>query len=51
MSDPKVAAGEEIIESCPLCHVKYSDPVATNIKQKCPDEAGCGRTFLLKVFD
>lgn len=52
-TDPKIAAGEDIIDSCPFCHAKFNAPIATNIKQTCPDEAegGCGKSFLLKVFE
>jgi len=51
MTEPKIEAGEKLIDHCPLCVVKYSEPLETNVKHTCPNEGGCGRTFLLKVFD
>ena len=47
---PQVAAGENLVDYCPRCGVKYIEPIATLIKQKCPDEGGCGQEFSVKVF-
>jgi len=53
MSDPKaptLEAGEEIIDRCPVCKVKFGEPVATNVKHTCPNET-CNAKFSVMVFD
>ena len=44
----EIAAGDSIIDICPICHVKYAEKYPTNIKLTCPD---CGSTFMLRVYD
>jgi len=47
---PEIQAGEEIIDRCPICQVKFQENVATNIKHKCPNPV-CGKSFSVMVFD
>jgi len=47
---PEIKAGQEIIEKCPICKVKFTEPVATNIKHTCPDP-NCGVNFCLMIYE
>ncbi len=47
---PEIQAGEEIIDQCPKCKVKFQTAVATNIKHTCPNPQ-CGCNFQILVFD
>ncbi|MBA7492257.1 hypothetical protein ES702_02806 [subsurface metagenome] len=47
---PTLQAGEDIVEGCPICHSKFSNPVASNVKHQCPNEL-CQKTFAVMVFD
>jgi len=47
---PKLQAGQEIIDSCPCCHAKFSEPVATNIEHTCPNPQ-CQVKFNVLVFE
>lgn len=49
--EPKVAAGESLIAFCPLCGVRYVEPIETVIKQQCPENGGCGLYFSARVFE
>lgn len=46
---PTVAAGATIIERCPFndCGKRYQEPVATDIKHKCP---ACDRNFSVNTY-
>ena len=45
---PEVAAGDKVINFCPICGIGFTEPVALNIKISCPEEAGCGNSYLVK---
>jgi len=47
---PKMKAGDEIINSCPVCNSSFQEPVATNVNHKCPNPI-CQKTFCVMVFD
>jgi len=47
---PALEAGSEIIDRCPVCKVKFNEPVATNIKHTCPNPQ-CNANFSVMVFD
>ena len=47
---PTLEAGEEIVDRCPKCKVKFNEPVATNIKHICPNPQ-CNCNFSVMVFD
>jgi len=47
---PVLEAGEEIIDRCPKCKVKFNEMVATNVKHTCPNPQ-CGISFNVMVFD
>ena len=47
---PKMKAGDEIINSCPVCNSSFQESVATNVNHKCPNPI-CGKTFCVMVFD
>ena len=47
---PKVEAGEEIITCCPFCRTPYDEPVPCLVKITCPEEVGCGKTFLVRKY-
>ena len=49
-NEPNVAAGEPIIQFCPLCGVKYIEPIDSIVKQTCPENGGCGQTFSVRGF-
>lgn len=52
MPEPVIQAGDAIIEHCPLCSAKFAEPAELNVKHTCPtDGGGCGRIFLLRVFN
>jgi len=53
MSDPKeptLKAGDPIVGACPVCNVKFQEPVETNVKHTCPNPQ-CGINFSVMVFD
>ena len=47
---PTLGAGEEIIDRCPVCKVRFSENVSTNVKHTCPNPQ-CGISFNLMIFD
>jgi len=47
---PELQAGEEIIEKCPKCNVRFQSPVALNIKHTCPNPQ-CKCKFQFMVFE
>jgi len=47
---PEIKAGEEIIDQCPKCKVKFQSPVALNIKHECPNPQ-CKCKFTIMVFE
>jgi hypothetical protein len=47
---PSIQAGEEIIDKCPVCKVKFNEPVATNLKHTCPD-VRCQAKFCLMIYE
>lgn len=47
---PAIKAGEEIIDRCPICHVKFQESVALNIEHTCPNPQ-CEKKFSIMVFD
>ncbi len=47
---PKLQAGSEIIDRCPVCHVKFGESVATNINHVCPNPQ-CEAKFCVMVFE
>ena len=49
-SKPKIQAGEEIIDRCPICHVKFNEPVALNIQHECPNPQ-CSKKFTVMVLE
>jgi len=49
-AEPKVEAGELEITCCPFCRTPYEDPVPTKVKITCPEEVGCGKTFLVRKY-
>lgn len=46
-----IAAGNSELTHCPLCRAPFDNPIATNVKHQCPPDAGCGRYFLVRVYD
>ena len=49
-NEPKIAEVESIVVACPLCGGKFDEAVSGNRKHTCPDEGGCGQSFLVKVY-
>lgn len=47
---PTIQAGEQIIDRCPICHVKFQEPVALNIQHECPNPQ-CKKQFSIMVFE
>jgi len=47
---PTIKAGSEIIDRCPVCQVKFAEPVATNIKHECPNPA-CYANFSIHLYE
>jgi len=48
--EPKLLAGSEIIDRCPVCQVKFAEMVATNINHVCPNPQ-CNAKFCIMVFE
>jgi len=48
--EPKLQAGAEIIDRCPVCQVKFAENVASNINHKCPNPQ-CNVEFCVMVFE
>jgi len=48
--EPKLKAGEAIVDMCPICNSKFNEPVETNVNHKCPNPQ-CGKVFCVMVFD
>lgn len=48
--EPKIQAGSEIVDRCPVCQVKFAESVATNIKHTCPNPQ-CNANFSVMVFE
>jgi len=51
VKSPKIKEIEGAVAACPLCGEMFQEAVSGNVKTKCPEEGGCGRSFLVKVFD
>ncbi len=49
-NEPKIAEVPEVVHACPLCGGKFTEPISANKKHTCPDEGGCGQSFLVKVY-
>ena len=47
---PEIQAGEEIIDQCPKCKVKFQSPVALNIQHTCPNPQ-CKCQFSIMIFE
>jgi len=47
---PIIKAGSEIIDRCPVCQVKFAEPVATNIKHECPNPS-CYANFSIHIYE
>lgn len=48
--EPKLKAGDPIVSSCPVCNVKFSEPVETNVSHDCPNPQ-CAVKFSVMVFE
>ena len=49
-TEPKLKAGEAIIDMCPICNSKFNEPVETNLKHKCPNPT-CAVVFCVMVSE
>jgi len=47
---PTLQAGAEIIDRCPVCQVKFAEPVASNIKHECPNPS-CYANFSVMIYE
>jgi len=47
---PKLQAGDEIIDRCPVCQVKFAEAVESNINHTCPNPQ-CNAKFCVMVFE
>jgi len=44
---PTLAEGNKNILHCPFCGVNFSGAFACNRKARCPEEGGCGKSFVI----
>ena len=49
-TEPKLKAGDPIVNMCPICNSKFNEPVETNVNHVCPNPQ-CKKTFCVLVFE
>ncbi len=49
-SNPTIAEVPDVVRACPLCGAPFQELLSGNKKHTCPEEGGCGGTFLVKKF-
>ena len=48
--EAKPEAGEKEVTCCPFCRLPFDEPVPTKVKITCPEEVGCGKTYLVRKY-